>query len=142
MANLNPLIRLRKYRVEEKQKILADLFRQAEKIESRKSFLLKQKDEEQDIAEEKNDYETLTAFALFAERVRGEIEGLNEEMAKLNVRIGIAQDAMREAFGELKKIEIIQKSRDDEEDKAELKREGQVLDEVALVGFTRKGEEE
>ena len=72
MANLNPLIRLRKYRVEEKQKILADLFRQAEKIESRKSFLLKQKDDEQDIAEERNDYETLTAFALFAERVRAE----------------------------------------------------------------------
>ena len=141
MANLNPLIRLRKYRVEEKQKILADLFRQAEKIESRKSFLLKQKDDEQDIAEERNDYETLTAFALFAERVRGEIESLNDEMAKLNVRIGIAQDAMREAFGELKKIEIIQKNRDDEDDKAELKREGQVLDEVALEGFRRKGEE-
>ena len=141
MANLNPLIRLRKYRVEEKQKILADLFRQAEKIESRKSFLLKQKDDEQDIAEERNDYETLTAFALFAERVRGEIESLNDEMAKLNVRIGIAQDAMREAFGELKKIEIIQKNRDDEDDKAELKREGQVLDEVALEGFRRKDEE-
>ena len=141
MANLNPLIRLRKYRVEEKQKILADLFRQAEKIESRKSFLLKQRDDEQDIAEERNDYETLTAFALFAERVRGEIESLNDEMAKLNVRIGIAQDAMREAFGELKKIEIIQKNRDDEDDKAELKREGQVLDEVALEGFRRKGEE-
>ena len=39
------------------------------------------------------------------------------------------------------KIEIIQKNRDDEDDKAELKREGQVLDEVALEGFRRKGEE-
>jgi flagellar export protein FliJ len=140
MADLNPLIRLRKYRVEEKQKVLADLFRQAEKIENRKSFLLKQRDEERDVAEEKNDYETLTAFALFAERVRREVEALDEAMAQLNVRIGIAQDAMREAFGELKKIEIIQENRDDAEDKKALKQEGQVLDEVAVERFRRKEE--
>lgn len=140
MADLNPLIRLRKYRVEEKQKILADLFREAEKIEARKAQLLAQKDAEQRIAEEKQDYETHTAFVLFAERVRGEVELLDEALAKLDTRISIAQDAMREAFGELKKIEIIQENRDEEDAKAALKREGQVLDEVALNGFRRKDE--
>ena len=140
MADLNPLIRLRKYRVEEKQKILADLFREAEKIEARKADLLAQKEHEQKIAEEKQDYETHTAFTLFAERVRGEVELLDQVLAKLDTRIAIAQEAMREAFGELKKIEIIQENRDEDAAKEVLKREGQVLDEVALEGFRRKEE--
>lgn len=140
MADLKSLIRLRKYRVEERQKVLADLFREAEKIEGRKAALLAQKDAERKIAEEKQDYETHTAYTLFAERVRGEVELLDQAIAKLNVRIGIAQDAMREAFGELKKIEIIQERRDDDEVKAELKRESAVLDEIGVQRYARDEE--
>jgi len=141
MADLNPLIRLRKYRVEEKQKVLADLFREAEALEGRKAGLLARKDQEQKIAEEKGDYETHSAFILFAERVRHEVESIDEAIAKLNVRIGIAQDAMREAFGELKKVEIIQRNRDEAEQHAENKKESQTLDEVAIEGHRRKNDE-
>ncbi len=141
MADLSPLIRLRKYRVEEKQKILAELFRAAEKIEARKAMLLAQRDQERQLAEELGDFETHTAYTLFAERVRAEIELLDQDLAKLNVRIGIAQDAMREAFGELKKIEIIQRTRKEEQAKAALKKEGLQMDEVGIQRFARDQDE-
>ena len=137
MADLNPLIRLRKYRVEEKQKALADLFREAERFEAVINGLLQQEEHERKLAEEKGDYETLTAYTLFAERVRGQVEFLRLGLAKVNARVVVAQDAMREAFGELKKIEIIQENRDAEEEKAALQRENKTMDEIGLQGFIR-----
>lgn len=137
MADLHSLIRLRKYRVEEKQKILADLFREAEKYEVAIKNLEDQHEIEKANAEEKGDYETVTAYALFAERVRDQVAFLQQGLDAINARVAIAQEAMRDAFGELKKIEIIQENRDEEALKKELKREGEVLDEVALEGFRR-----
>ncbi len=140
MADLHSLIRLRKYRVEEKQKILADLFREAEKYEAAIKNLEDQHEIEKANAEEKGDYETLTAYSLFAERVRDQVAFLQQGLDAINARVAIAQEAMRDAFGELKKIEIIQENRDEEALKKELKREGEVLDEVALEGFRRNQE--
>ena len=137
MADLHSLIRLRKYRVEEKQKILADLFREAEKYEAAIKNLEDQHDKEKALAEEKGDYETVTAYAMFAERVRQQVAFLHLGLDKINARVAVAQEAMRDAFSELKKIEIIQETRDEDELKKELKREGEVLDEVALEGFRR-----
>lgn len=142
MADLNPLIRLRKYRVEEKQKALADLFREAERFEAVINGLLLQMEQERKLAEEKNDYETLTAYTLFAERVRGQVEFLKLGLAKVNARVVVAQDAMREAFGELKKIEIIQENRDAEADKAALQRDNKTMDEIGLQGFMRAQDEQ
>jgi flagellar export protein FliJ len=141
MADLTALIRLRKYKVEEKQKALADLFREAERFEAVIKGLQTQKDQERALAEEKNDYETLTAYTLFAERVKGQIEFLQLGLSKVNSRIVVAQDAMREAFGELKKIEIIQENREAEEAKAELQRDSKTMDEIGLQGFMRAKED-
>ena len=45
---------------------------------------------------------------------------------------------MRRAFAELKKIEITQERREDEEEKAINKKESAELDEIAIEGFRRK----
>jgi len=137
MADLNPLIRLRKYRVEEKQKALAELFREAERFEYVINGMLESLANERALAEEKNDFETTTAFTMYAERVRDQVEFLRMGLDKINARIVVAQDAMREAFGELKKIEIIQENRDAEDTKAELVRESKDMDEIGLQGFVR-----
>lgn len=141
MADLNPLIRLRKYRVEEKQKALAELFREAERFEIVISNMLENLANERAMAEEKNDFETTTAFTLYAERVRDQVEFLRMGLEKINARIVVAQDSMREAFGELKKIEIIQENREAEEDKKALQREGKLMDEIGLQGFMRDKDE-
>ena len=56
-------------------------------------------------------------------------------------RIEVARDDMRRAFAELKKIEITQERREDEEEKAINKKESAELDEIAIEGFRRKQDE-
>jgi flagellar FliJ protein len=142
MADLAPLIRLRKYGVEEKQKILADLFREAEALEARKADFLAQVEKERCIAEKVGDFDTHAAFTLFANRARQAVDGINATLKRLDVRIAKAQDEMREAFGEMKKVEIIQRRRQEEERAAEDRRESQILDEVGIEGFRRKEEDD
>lgn len=140
MANLKPLIKLRKFQVEEKQKILAALLREVEKIETAKSNLLMQIKEERKLAEESEDYETQAAYRLYAERAREQVRLYDGEIGKYNMFIQKAQDDMREAFAEQKKIEIIQAQREAEEEAEENRKDSARMDEVGLVGYIRKEE--
>ncbi len=132
MANLKGLIKLRKYNVEEKQKVLSALFREAETIEAKKNALLHTVATERRIAEEKNDYDTHASYILYVERARDQIMALDRKLKEVNAKITKAQDAMREAFGELKKIEIIQKTREDDERREIDRKESLMLDEIGL----------
>lgn len=140
MANLKPLIKLRKFQVEEKQKILAALLREVEAIESRKRAILITIKEERRIAEESEDYETQASYRLYAEKARDQVRLYDAEIAKYNVFIEKAQEDMRIAFAEQKKIEIIQREREEEE-LAELNRKDSArMDEVGITGHLRKEE--
>ncbi|HRK97318.1 MAG TPA: flagellar export protein FliJ [Alphaproteobacteria bacterium] len=137
MADLNPLIRLRKFRVEEKQKILADLFRQAELLEGRKRAIFEEIERERQLAESGIDIEALVTFAAYSARMASEVERLNSQLKKLDVKIERAQEDMREAFSEQKKAQIIQQRRDDEE-RAEIDaKESKNLDEIGIEVFRR-----
>lgn len=142
MADLDPLIRLRRYAVEEKQKLLADLFREAEALEGRKASLRSQMERERSLAEEKDELDTYSAYILFAERVRREISDIEDSLDILDTKIATAQEAMREAFADMKKAEIIQRTRKEEERAAAERKESSVLDDIGLEGFRRKEEEE
>ncbi|PZO88741.1 MAG: hypothetical protein DI626_01115 [Micavibrio aeruginosavorus] len=108
MANLSSLIKLRRHNVEEKQKNLAMLYREAEEIENSKNVL---------------------------------IERLNLEKVKLETRINVAQDDVREAFANLKRIEIVQRERDATEKKEQADKESREMDEIGIEGFRRKEEQ-
>ena len=138
MANLKPLIRLRKYRVEEKQKALAELFRQSELLESRKRVLFGDMEREERMAEESGSIDAMFAFVSYAARVHTEIEKLNVLLQLMEPRILKAQDEMREAFSEQKKAEIIQEQREDEEKKKIAQKENTNLDEIGVELFRRK----
>ena len=140
MADLNPLIRLRKYRVEEKQKILAELFRQTELLEGRKRMLLAELEREQALSEQSGDVNSMVAFAAYAARVYTGIEQLNVQIARMEPRILKAQEEMREAFSEQKKAEIIQEQRDQEEADEIARKENTNLDEIGVEVFRRKEE--
>lgn len=142
MADLNPLIRLRKYRVEEKQKALAELFRQAELLEARKRTLLGDIAREEEIALASNAIDAYVTFAAYAARVQTEVENINQGLARLDARIAKAQEDMREAFSEQKKVEIIQRNRDTEEAAKEAQKESNTLDEVGIEVFRRKEDNE
>lgn len=142
MADLNPLIRLRKYRVEEKQKALAELFRQAELLEARKRTLLGDIAREEEIALASDAIDAYVTFAAYAARVQTEVENINQGLARLDARIAKAQEDMREAFSEQKKVEIIQRNRDAEEAAKEAQKESNTLDEVGIEVFRRKEDNE
>ncbi len=137
MADLEGLIRLRRNSVEEKQKILADLFRNAEKLQKRKDSLVQKLKKEREAIDNNPELETLTYFGAFEQVVLRDIDRLSEELKKWELRIQIAQDAVREAFADLKRVEIVDRRRK-EEDSAEFKaKETRELDEIGLEVFRR-----
>lgn len=141
MANLKPLIKLRKFRVEEKQKALADLFRQSELLEARKRVILAEIEREQSLAEGSNQIETLMAFLSYSSRIRRELERIQIQLQKLDLRIEKAQEEMREAFSEQKKAEIIQERREEAEQNEIERKESTTLDEIGMEVFRRKEKE-
>ena len=70
------------------------------------------------------------------------LERLNFEKSKLEVRIQIAQDDVREAFANVKRIEIVQKERERAERKEQDDKETKEMDDIGIDGFRRKEEAE
>lgn len=142
MADLKPLIRLRRHAVDEKQKALSELYRQVEAFEGRKRHLLEQLEKEREMLNSNPQVEMIAYFGRFSDAVANDVERLNGQISKLEARIRIAQDDIRNAFADLKRVEIVQRNRADEEkDKAEAK-ETRELDDIGIEGFRRNKDEE
>lgn len=137
MARLEPLIRYRKHSVDEKRRALANLYREADTLQRYKDELLMQLAREQALAESSENFETQAYFGRFAQRVREQVDAVDGAMAKLNVRIALAQDDVRDAFAEMKKIEITDRERKKRDAKAVEDKERKELDEIALSGYAR-----
>lgn len=140
MSDLNPLIRIRKHALEQKQKFLAELYRQAEEYENQKATLLKNLEEEREKLSDMGP-EMLSYFGPYSQSVKERVEEIDHAMQTLSARIDLAREDMREAFAEVKKLEITQDARDDEE-RAELEKKlSDELDEIAIDGYRRKQQE-
>lgn len=140
MADLTGLIRVRKHALEQKQKFVAELYRQAEELENQKSTLLTTLEEEREKVDEMG-VEMLSYFGPYSEAVKERVIEIDEASETLNARIEIAREDMRAAFAELKKIQITQERREDEEEKALNKKESDELDEIGIETYRRKVEE-
>jgi flagellar export protein FliJ len=138
MADLDGLIRYRKHIVDEKQKILAKLFRQYEELEEYKQGVLKQVDHEVEAAKEQLDVGTQTALGLFVNASHNKVKKLEIAQTHLDVKIASAQESVRAAFAEQKKAEIVQRSRQKKERQVQDKKESSELDDIAIDGFKRK----
>ncbi|MGH1403547.1 MAG: hypothetical protein ACRBDL_04835 [Alphaproteobacteria bacterium] len=136
MADLDSLIRVRRHTVEEKQKALSELYKQADQLQIERDSLETQRAIEREKAKEA-DPMLQGFFASYSQNVDNKLEGLDQKRAKLEKRIAIAQDDVREAFGDLKKIEIIDERRKAEHLAEIEKKEMDFLDEAAINGFLR-----
>jgi flagellar protein FliJ len=141
MADLEPLIRFRKHGVEEKQRILAQLYREVEKLELAKKAVEDQMEKEKRLAKEMQTAEASAFYGRYAEGARNKIMALQQAIAKTNIRVEAAQEEMREAFAEMKKIEITHRNRKARENAARDKKEEQELDETAIDNYRRQREE-
>lgn len=142
MANLKSLIKLRRHNVDEKQKFLANLYREVEMIEASKNTLIERLRTERDVLDKSGILEMYAYFGRFSQNIQRMLERLNEEKKKLETRIVIAQDDVREAFASMKRIEIVQREREREEKKEQADKETRELDEIGIDGFRRKEEEQ
>jgi flagellar export protein FliJ len=142
MADLKPLIRLRRHAVDEKQKVLADLYRQVEAFESRRAHLLEQLETERRLLDTTQQVEMIAYFGRFSEAVMRDIERINGQLSKLEMRVRAAQDDMREAFANLKRVEIVQRNRTDEEKDEASAKETRELDDIGIEGFRRNNKDE
>ncbi len=142
MTNLAPLIRVRKHAIEQKQKLLAELYRQAEQLADNKRRLLDQLAEEQAALKNTDSVEMIRSLAVYAEAVKGRVADIDAAMKRLDARIEVAREDMREAFAELKKIEITAERRADEIRAEFDKKESDMLDEMGIDAYRRKIEEE
>lgn len=141
MANLLSLIKLRRHNVDEKQKVLADLYRQIETIENSKNTLLERLRNEREVLDQSGTLEMYAYFGRFSQNIQRMIERLNLEKQKLEMRITVAQDDVREAFANMKRIEIVQKERERVEKKEQSDKEGREMDDIGIDGFRRNEEE-
>ncbi len=138
MADLNPLIRLRRYTVDEKQKFLSALYREAENLIQKRKILQDQLDHERELARADESPDAILLFGRYAENVRKKLERFDLGIQKMESRIAGAQEDMRAAFAELKKVEIIKDQRDAREKKSQDEKESRALDDIAIDGFRRR----
>lgn len=138
MADLDGLIRLRRNTVEEKQKILADLLRSVEKLEKRQKDLECKLQREREAIDNNPELETLTYFGAFEQVALRDIDRLAQEIRKWEERIAIAQDDMRNAFADLKRVEIVDRRRKEEALAAYKAKETKEHDEIGIEGFRRR----
>lgn len=142
MANLKSLIKLRRHNVDEKQKVLAELYRQIEMIETNKQILIDRLREEREMLDKTGTLEMYAYFGRFSQNIHRSLERMNQEKAKLEIRIQIAQDDVREAFANMKRIEIVQSEREKNEKKEQADKETREMDDIGIEGFRRNQEEE
>lgn len=140
MADLESLVRLRRHTVEEKQKVLADILRQIEVIEQRKIDLLDRLAKERKALDENHNIETVAYYGRFEGVIRKDVERLDGELAKLESQLEIAQEDVRQAFAEMKRVEIVYERRQAEDVEERKNKESLELDEIGIEGFRRKEE--
>lgn len=138
MADLDALIRVRRHTVEEKQKFLSALYREAELLEAKKREMEQRMESEKIIAQQDGSPESAANFMRYADNVRKKIAQLVENLKKMEGRIVAAQEDVRAAFAEKKKIEIIAERRAAEERAEIAAKEADTLDDIAIEGFRRK----
>lgn len=138
MKTLDSLVRLRRHAVEEKQKILADLLRQVEPLEEQKKAFYARLKQERDAIKSMERLETADYYGLFEGTIRKDIERLDHDIRALDTRISLAQEEVRQAFADMKRVEIVKERRDDEAAQEIKKKESSALDAIGIDIFSRR----
>jgi len=140
MADLSSLIRLHQYDLDEKQRVLAELYGQQKVLEDQKQALQDKVLAEQKIIEEQGGAVHYT-LAGFIQSVKQQTLKIEYQIQMIDQDVVVAKEALMDVFAELKKYEMTQAERDRIEFKQQKARETMELDEIALDVFRRKTDE-
>ena len=137
MANLKPVIRFQKFKMDEKRRIIARLYAEAEKIYGHKQRALDDVARERKYVDESEDPHVITGFLAYQGLMKKKVALIDTEIKRIDARIEIAQDDLREEFTELKKFEIVQRRRLEKRRKELDRKEAQLFDAIAIEAFFR-----
>jgi flagellar export protein FliJ len=136
MKSRETLIRLQKWHVDEVRRKLADLESTRAEFEKRKADL------EASVADERRFGETspigVYAYPSFARAMNDRRRKLEESIQGIEKEILTTKDALTDAFGELKKAELLEEQRAERERTEGNRREQSDLDDIALKTYRRR----
>lgn len=138
MAKLHSLIRFKRHELDEKRQILARLNDALEQLRASKKKLL------DDLAREKNlaavDVEIARSFGPYLNRTLEQCAALDDEIHQKLREIQAATHVVQDAYLEVKKLEITQEKRDQEEENNLKRMETNTLDDIGIESFRRNSE--
>ncbi len=135
--NLQNLIRIHQWKVDESRRKLADLQRLLDELMAQALRLEEELAREQKIAAA-SPGEAGYVYAGYAQAVIARRETLANSIARTKQEVAAARDELRDVYRELKKYEVTQANRDLMEARAAAQRETKILDEIGLQGFVRR----
>ncbi|MCB1538728.1 MAG: hypothetical protein H6865_05635 [Rhodospirillales bacterium] len=135
--DLSGLIRYRRYQLDEKRRFIARLYAEADKIYGTKKRALDEVAHERAYVVESSDPHVITGFLTYQGMMKKKVALIDKEIQRIDTRIQVAQDDLREEYAEIKKYEIVQRRRL-ERKRAELaRREAALFDAQALEMYRR-----
>jgi flagellar FliJ protein len=138
MRGVSGLIRLWKWRLDERRRIVVDLEILRTGIERQMAALDEQLEQERIVATQH--YDASFGFAAYRKVNRERKANLEVSREEVIDRIAAAQEEVNAAFRELKKYELVLENWEKRERQKQEKREQAELDEAGLQGFIRRQE--
>lgn len=140
MAKLHSLIRYSRHTLDEKRRVLAELTEQLEQLKAHRQKMLDELEHEKNLAAV--DIECARNFPQYLKKVMSMVADFDNWIAEKAREVQAATHVVQEAYLEVKKLEITQERRDQQEADRIKKIEGDTLDEIGLQSFRRKQEEQ
>lgn len=140
MSSLKTIIRLHKWQLDEKRRALAELQNLADRLKAELERLREEVASEQETARANPDF--AFNYANYAQAALERGRRLTQSLGQVDVQIAVATDQMAEAFQELKRYELAEEERLKREKEKQKRKDANMLDETALVGFRRRQQDE
>lgn len=138
MKGLEGLIRLHRWRLDEKRQVLAELERLADRLRQELNDLEREVADEQKVAAASSD--AMSAYGQYATAVIARRARINQSLSEIEERTRVALEGVAQAFRELKKYELVKARRDRSAEEREKRRQQAVLDELGLTLYRRQSE--
>ncbi len=136
MRSLKTLVRMRREELDERRQLVAQLENRLNALVHARAELEKKHAAEKHFAE--GSPEALFSYPAYAAWVKSEEQRFEEARLAVEAQADAARDGLRDAFAELKKLEIAEKERIRRERREAERREQKALDAVGLSGYLRK----
>jgi len=139
VKGLKTLIRLHKKEVDDRRRHLVELQTMAEQVEHRRRLFEEEVEQEKLIAG--SSLEASMTYGAFVGQVRQRREQFAQVQRDIAAKINQAEQALTDAFQELKRFELAEEERVRQERAKFARAEALMLDEVASQRFQRQQEE-